>query len=79
MFWSSLKNGKYVEAISISSNGEWTTYDELLYNEDGGHGMVFTSTSGQLYFTLHTPNTNYHEHPTFLKIKDIGNNIVKID
>jgi len=82
MFWSSLRNGKYVEAVSISSNdeidGEWTTYDELLYAEDGGHGMAFTANDGQLYFTLHAPNTNYHEHPTFLKIKDVGHNVVRL-
>jgi len=82
MFWSSLKNGKYVEAVSISSNdeidGTWTTYDELLYVEDGGHGMAFTANDNQLYFTLHAPNTNYCEHPTFLKIKDVGDNVVKL-
>lgn len=81
MFWSSLKNGKYVEAISKSSNGEidgkWETFDELLYEKDGGHGMAFTSKEGQLYFTLHSPNINYEEHPVFLKLVDIGDNIIR--
>lgn len=79
MFWSSLKNGKYVEAISISSNGEingeWTTYDELLFAEDGGHGMAFISKERQLYFTLHSPNINYQEHPVFFKMEDIGHTV----
>ena len=83
MFWSSLKDGKYVEAISISSNGEidgkWRTLEKLLYSEDGGHGMVFKSKEGDLYFTLHTPNVNYNEHPVFLKIRDDGNKVVRLD
>lgn len=80
MFWSSLKDGKYVEAISVSDNGEidgnWTTQDELLYAEDGGHGMAFTGRDGQLYFTLHAPNTNYEEYPVFLKLEDVGHTVV---
>jgi len=83
MFWSSLKNGQYVEAIAISSNGEidgkWTTQDELLYEEDGGHGMAFTAKDGQLYFTLHSPNINYNEHPVFLKIEDMGHTVVRME
>lgn len=81
MFWSSLKDGKYVEAVSKSTSGEidgeWETMDELLYEEDGGHGMAFTSKEGQLYFTLHSPNVNYQEHPVFLKIVDLGNRVVR--
>ncbi|MCL1951092.1 MAG: glycoside hydrolase family 43 protein [Turicibacter sp.] len=79
MFWSSLKNGEYVEAIAISSNGEidgqWTTHDELLYDADGGHGMAFTGLDGELYFTLHAPNVNYNEHPVFMKLKDLGDRV----
>lgn len=81
MFWSSLKDQKYVEAIAKSSNGDidgtWENQDELLYDEDGGHGMAFMSKEGQLYFTLHSPNINYEEHPVFLKIKDIGNTVIR--
>lgn len=83
MFWSSLMGGKYVEAIARSSNGEidgeWENLDELLYSTDGGHGMAFRSKEGELYFTLHSPNINYQENPCFLKINDVGNNIVRID
>lgn len=79
MFWSSLVDGRYVEAVSISDNGEidgnWQTHDQLLYGEDGGHGMAFRGLDGQLYFTLHSPNINYEEHPVFLKIEDLGDNV----
>ena len=80
MFWSSLKNGEYVEAVSISSNGEidgkWSTYDELLYEADGGHGMAFKGLDGKLYFTLHAPNINYNEHPVFMELSDLGDRVV---
>jgi len=82
MFWSSLVNGDYVEAISISSNGEidgnWSTYTELLYEADGGHGMAFKNRDGDLYFTLHAPNINYNEHPVFLQLQDLGHTVMAI-
>ena len=80
VFWSSLKGGKYVEAIARSKNGEidgeWENLDQLLYSSDGGHGMAFKTKEGELYFTLHSPNISYQEHPCFLKIEDVGNNVI---
>lgn len=79
LFWSSLRDGQYVEAIARSDNGDldgkWLHNETLLYGKDGGHGMAFTALDGQLYFTLHSPNTNYHENPIFMKIKDTGMSI----
>ena len=81
LFWSSLRDGQYVEAIARSDNGDidgkWIHGEELLYDRDGGHGMAFEALDGQLYFTLHSPNTNYHENPVFMKIKDTGDSIVR--
>ena len=60
MIWSSIANGKYVEAVSYSEGGikgPWKHYDELLYREDGGHGMLFKDKLGRLMFTMHFPNT----------------------
>ena len=80
MFWSSLKDKNYVEAVARSSNGEidgeWTNLDTLLYETDGGHGMAFRTKESELYFTLHSPNINYHENPHFLKIEDQGDHVV---
>ncbi|MCL1996790.1 MAG: glycoside hydrolase family 43 protein [Defluviitaleaceae bacterium] len=82
LFWSSLKDNQYVQAVAKSSNGDidgdWENFDELLYDTDGGHGMAFKSKEGQLYFTLHAPNINYQEHPVFLKIEDMGDKIVRL-
>jgi len=79
MFWSTLVNGKYVEAISYSDTGEisgnWITHDELLFTSDGGHGMVFKTLDEKLFFTLHSPNINYHEHPVFFELTECGNTV----
>lgn len=73
MIWSSLANDKYVEAISYSENGihgPWKHQKELLYKEDGGHGMLFRDLSGQLLFTMHYPNTNDLERPVIVAVKE---------
>ena len=79
MIWSSIANDKYVEAISYSDNGvkgPWKHYSELLYKEDGGHGMLFRDLSGQLLFTMHYPNTNDLERPVIVKVKEHNGTIV---
>ena len=82
MFWSSLKGGQYVQAIARSIKGDisgpWEHLN-LLYDSDGGHGMVFTTKEGELMFTLHSPNLKYQEHPIFLPLKDVGDNVVRVD
>ena len=73
MIWSSIADDKYVEAVSWSENGifgPWKHYDELLYKEDGGHGMIFTRFDGTLMFTMHYPNTKDFERPVFVEISD---------
>ncbi len=79
MIWSSIANDKYVEAVSYSENGvkgPWKHYSELLYKEDGGHGMLFRDKSGQLMFTMHYPNTNDLERPVIVKVREQNGTIV---
>ena len=70
--WSSYGEGGYAEAIARSSNGrmdgEWTVDPELLFEKDGGHGMVFTDLLGKLNFTYHTPNETPYERPNIVEI-----------
>lgn len=65
--WSSFSNDEYVEAISRSDNGSilgnWTIDDKLLYEKNGGHGMIFTDLCGNLNFVYHTPNETPNERP----------------
>lgn len=79
MIWSSIANDKYVEAVSYSENGikgPWKHYSELLFKEDGGHGMLFRDKTGQLMFTMHFPNTNDLERPVIVKVKEQNGTIV---
>lgn len=79
MIWSSIANGKYVEAVSYSENGikgPWKHHNELLYREDGGHGMLFRDKSGKLMFTMHFPNTNDFERPVIVKVKEQNGTII---
>ncbi|MBQ7760548.1 MAG: family 43 glycosylhydrolase [Clostridia bacterium] len=70
--WSSFSKGEYVEAIARSDNGSilgnWTIDDKLMYEKDGGHGMIFTDLKGQLSFVYHAPNETPNERPVVNKI-----------
>lgn len=37
-------------------NGKWTVSDNLIFDDDGGHGMIFTALDGEEYFIFHKPN-----------------------
>ena len=69
MLWSSFYNGKYTMGCAYSSNGkitgDWIQEKELVFTEDGGHGMLFRTWDGKEYFSLHQPNSST-EHPFFL-------------
>ncbi len=73
MLWSTTAKTGYVEAIAHSVNneidGNWKVEEELLYDHDGGHGMIFRDLNGQYRMTLHYPNTFKKEHPIFLPLE----------
>ena len=75
ILWSSFKNGKYAVAISRSASGKlagpWTCDDEPIFEEDGGHPMVFRDFDGGLNITFHQPNSG-HSHPVILPLIDTG-------
>lgn len=66
MIWSNSCKDGYCVGIARSENGkvdgEWTQEDELLFSKqttgvyDGGHGMIFTDETGQMYLAVHSPN-----------------------
>lgn len=89
MIWSNFDAHGYVVAVARSSNGrldgEWIHEKELLYSKymtgtyDGGHGMIFTDTDGQMYLSFHSPNTaegGRKERPTLLAIKEENGKLV---
>lgn len=74
MFWSSFHNGSYAVGMAISENGSifgpWRHSERLLFEKDGGHGMLFEGINGKKYFTLHQPNNAPLERPCFFEIKE---------
>ena len=73
MLWSTTAKTGYVEAIAHSDNdeidGNWKVEESLLYDHDGGHGMIFRDLKGQYQLTLHYPNTFKKEHPVFIPLE----------
>ena len=73
MIWSSFASGAYCEGLAYAKDGsllgEWVHDDRLLFEKDGGHGMLFRDNAGQLKFVCHQPNNpKYHERPVFMNI-----------
>lgn len=71
MLWSSIRNGDYVQAVSFSENGKlrgrWY-HDALLFEKDGGHGMIFNTLEGETMLSLHRPNNYPDERPVFFRV-----------
>lgn len=65
--WSSFNKNGYIELIARSDNqdidGNWTIDEKLLSAQDGGHGMIFETFSGQKMFVMHCPNVRPEERP----------------
>ena len=79
--WASFSEGGYTEGVAVSDNGEIDgvfTQVEPLFMDDGGHGMVFRGLDGQLYLTLHSPNTTLEERPFFHPVEDVGGRLKRV-
>ena len=61
MLWASAP-GLYAQVVSRSASssifGPWEHEEEVLYGENGGHGMLFHTFDGRLMLTMHQPNWN---------------------
>lgn len=80
MLWSSFGKEGYTQAIAYSDNGDitgnWIQQETLLFEKDGGHGMIFKDKKGKLILTLHTPNEHRKEHPVFYSLKEEDNTLI---
>jgi len=74
MIWSSYGEKGYVQAMAYSDNGDvlghWQVDERLLFDKDGGHGMLFKTFDGRLMLALHSPNERYSEHPCFIELEE---------
>lgn len=78
MIWSTFTQSGYVQAVAYSDNGEidgkWLN-EKLLFEENGGHGMIFEAFDGKKYLILHSPNENPYERPVLLEIAEENGNL----
>ena len=72
MIWSSFANHEYCEAIAYSDNGKltgnWKHDEKLLFEKDGGHGMIFTDKEGKIRLPLHYPNVSGKERGVLFEL-----------
>lgn len=72
MIWSTCDNG-YRQCVATSDNGSvcgnWS-HLPTLFDDDGGHGMIFTDLNGELRLTLHCPNISLEERPVFFRLTE---------
>ncbi len=77
MIWSTVDN-RYYQCIAKSDNGKlngnWSQLKPL-FDDDGGHGMIFKDLTGNLKLTLHSPNKTNFERPVFFNIKETENSL----
>lgn len=89
MIWSNWDKYGYCVGIARSESGTlagpWIQEDKVLYSKsmtgqyDGGHGMIFTHTDGQLYLSIHSPNSatdTRKEMPVFIPIREENDTLV---
>lgn len=73
MIWSSFSNGGYTIGQVVSHTGilgRWTHSERLLFDRDGGSGMIFTDKEGKLRLSFHQPNQSPLERPVFLELAE---------
>ena len=72
MLWSSFGKDGYTLALAHSESntvaGPWKQDPELLFSQNGGHGMLFMTLDGKLMVSLHSPNVNLNERPCFFEV-----------
>jgi len=89
MIWSNWDKYGYCVGIARSESGDitgpWIQEEKVLYSKsmtgqyDGGHGMIFTHTDGQMYLSIHSPNSasaGRKEMPIFVPIREENDMLV---
>ncbi len=80
MLWSSFGKSGYVQGVARSKSGRitgpWEQEPKLLFDKDGGHGMIFKTFDGKLMYTVHAPNGGGQERPRFLPIREVDDGLV---
>lgn len=81
MIWSSFGTHGYAIGQAISENGKiagpWTQAD-LLFKENGGHGMIFKTFEDQLVLLFHQPNIGPQERAQMYLIEEAEERLVLV-
>ncbi len=77
MIWSSFYNNQYAIGIAESTTGKiagpWRQQDKMLFQCDGGHGMLFKTFDGKLNIIFHGPNEpTGAERALIYEVEDTG-------
>ena len=80
MIWSSFGVKGYAIGIAESESGKlkgpWIQQKELLYEQNGGHGMIFKTFENKLFLAFHQPNSpKGHERLKLVEIEDTGESL----
>src|SRR5690606_27790757 len=80
MIWSSFKEGNYAigvaESVTGKVRGPWIQQKDLLFEANGGHGMLFRSFDDRLMLTLHGPNSAAgSERMLIYEVEDVGSTL----
>lgn len=74
MIWSTFSNHEYCQAIAYSDNGHingnWIHDERLLFEKNGGHGMIFRTNENDLKLVLHSPNKTPEERPVIFDLTE---------
>lgn len=72
MQWSCMGKQGYCIGYAVSESGNllgpWKQSEKPVYENDGGHGMIFTDYLGRLLLSIHTPNDTPHERAAFFEL-----------
>ncbi len=79
MIWSSFGENQYAIGQAVSETGSvfgpWI-HSDLIFQENGGHGMILETFEGDLLLVFHQPNTGPHERAQFYRLSEVENRLV---
>ena len=81
MIWSSFSSRGYAIGIAESTTGRaigpWKQHTTPLLNENGGHGMIFSTFDEKLCLVLHQPNSpSGKERAIIYELEDTGDTLL---
>lgn len=71
LLWSTFTKTGYsvIKSVSDSVMGDYEI-ENVVFEKDGGHCMVFTGLNGKRYLTLHQPNVTPNERMQLIEFND---------